>query len=103
MKLRIIDFSKKVSRTKIILNLSSAIRALDYFMFMSTKKKQHNRDLKMFEKCSSIIENKSKKRRFFWAHNEHINNKGFGNYSNRNIYNLGRHLKEYYIKMIILA
>ena len=33
---------------------------------------------------------------FIWAHNEHINNKRFGNYSNRNIYNFGRHMKEYF-------
>ena len=44
-----------------------------------------------------IDENKSKNgKAFIWAHNEHINNHGFGNYSKRNIYNLGRQLKEYY-------
>ena len=44
-----------------------------------------------------LIENKSKNgKAFIWAHNEHINNKGFANYSTRNIYNLGRHLKEHY-------
>jgi erythromycin esterase len=51
----------------------------------------------MFENVKWIIENKSKNgKAFIWAHNEHINNKGFANYSNRKIYNLGRHLKEYY-------
>jgi erythromycin esterase len=51
----------------------------------------------MFENAKWIIENKSKNgKAFIWAHNQHINNKCFEKYTNRNIYNLGRHLKEYY-------
>jgi erythromycin esterase len=51
----------------------------------------------MFENAKWIVENISKNgKAFIWAHNEHINNKGFVNYSSRNIYNLGRHMKEYF-------
>lgn len=79
---------------------NSAIRALDY-LIKYTYYVQHNysqdRDLKMFENVKWIIENKSKNgKAFIWAHNEHINNQGFGNYSTRRIYNLGRYLKEQY-------
>ena len=53
----------------------------------------------MFENAKWIVENKSKNgKAFIWAHNEHINNKQARDYSGRNIYNLGRHLKEYYKK-----
>jgi len=80
--------------------IDSAIRALNY-LIKYTQYVQNNysqeRDLKMFENVKWIVENKSKNGKvFIWAHNEHINCKGFGHYSNRSIYNLGRHLKEFY-------
>lgn len=78
----------------------STFRALDnlikYTYYIQNNYPQ-DRDLKMFENVKWITENKSHNgKAFIWAHNEHINNKGFYNHSNRNIYNLGRHLKEYY-------
>lgn len=81
-------------------DFDSTLRALHY-LIKYTYFVQHNynqdRDLKMYENVKWIIENKSKNgKAFIWAHNEHINNKGFGNYDKRNIYNLGRHLKEQY-------
>ena len=83
-----------------ISEFNSALRALDYltkYTFYVQNNYSQDRDLKMFENVQRIIENKSKNgKAFIWAHNEHINNKGFGNYNNRNIYNLGRHLKENY-------
>lgn len=79
--------------------ISSAIRALDYlikYTYYVQNNYSQDRDLKMFENVKWIIENKSKNgKAFIWAHNEHVNNNGFG-VSNRKIYNLGRHLKEYY-------
>ena len=52
-------------------------------------------DLMMFENVEWIARKKAKNgKAFVWAHNEHINNKGFGNFSRRNISNLGRLLKE---------
>jgi erythromycin esterase len=91
---------KKNTKNENSIELNSAIRALNY-LIKYTYYVQHNysqdRDLKMFENVKWIVENISKNgKAFIWAHNEHINNKGFGNYGNRNIYNLGRHLKEYY-------
>ena len=78
----------------------SIIRALNY-LIKYTFHVQHqyfqDRDLKMYENVKWIVENESKNgKAFIWAHNEHINNRGHGNYSKRKIYNLGRHLKEYY-------
>ena len=79
---------------------NSAIRALNYLSKYTYYVQNHHsqdRDLLMFENAKWIVENKSKNgKAFIWAHNEHINNKKAGNYSVRNIYNLGRHLKEYY-------
>lgn len=78
----------------------STIRALNYlikYTYFVQNNYSQDRDLKMFENIKWIIENDSKNgKAFIWAHNEHINAKGFGNYNNRNIYNLGRHLKETY-------
>lgn len=95
----LIDFQKSLKNENNT-EFSSAIRALDYlikYTYYVQNNYSQDRDLKMFENVKWIIENKSKNgKAFIWAHNEHINNKGFGNYSNRNIYNLGRHLKEYY-------
>lgn len=81
-------------------DFNSALRALNYLEKYTYYVQNHysqDRDLKMFENVKWIVENKSKNgKAFIWAHNEHINNKGFGNYNNRAIYNLGRHLKEHY-------
>jgi len=95
----LVEYKKNIKNEN-SLEFNSAIRALNY-LIKYTYYVQHNysqdRDLKMFENVKWIIENNSKNgKAFIWAHNEHINNKGFGNYSSRNIYNLGRHLKEYY-------
>ena len=95
----LVDYKKNIKNENSI-EFNSAIRALNY-LIKYTYYVQHNysqdRDLKMFENVKWIVENISKNgKAFIWAHNEHINNKGFGNYGNRNIYNLGRHLKEYY-------
>lgn len=79
---------------------NSAIRALSYLKKYTYYVQNHysqDRDLKMYENVKWIVENKSKNgKAFIWAHNEHINNKGFTNYDRRKIYNLGRHLKEHY-------
>ncbi len=78
----------------------SAIRALDNLIgYTHYIQHQHSqdRDLKMFENVKSIVKNNSSNgKAFIWAHNEHINNNGFAHYNSRNIYNLGRHLKEHY-------
>ena len=56
------------------------------------------RDLKMFENVKYIVENSSNNgKAFIWAHNEHINNKSMY-YTESNIINLGRHLKDHYKK-----
>lgn len=95
----LVDFQKEV-KNDTNTEFNAAIRALRYLKKYTYYVQNHysqDRDLKMFENVKWIIENKSKNgKAFIWAHNEHINNKGFANYSNRNIYNLGRHLKEYY-------
>ncbi|SDU12540.1 erythromycin esterase [Polaribacter sp. Hel1_33_78] len=95
----LIEFQKK-STNENISEFNSAIRALNYLKKYTYYVQNHysqDRDLKMYENVKWIIENKSKNgKAFIWAHNEHINNKGFGNYSKRNIYNLGRQLKEFY-------
>lgn len=79
---------------------NSAIRALNYlikYTYYVQNNYSQDRDLKMYENVKWIIKNKSKNgKAFIWAHNEHINNEGFGNYGKRNIFNLGKHLKEYY-------
>ncbi len=92
--------AKKSNNAENDRDFDSTIRALDY-LIKYTFYVQHNhsqyRDLKMFENVKWIVENKSHNgKAFIWAHNEHINNQGFGNFSKRNIYNLGRHLKEQY-------
>ena len=80
--------------------INSAVRALNYLIQYTYYVQNHysqDRDLKMFENVKWIVENKAENGKvFIWAHNEHINNKGFVNYSNRSIYNLGKHLKEHY-------
>lgn len=95
----LVDFRKGIKEENID-EFNSEIRALNY-LSQYTYFVQHNynqdRDLKMFENAKWIIENESKNgKAFIWSHNEHINNKKAGNYNGRNIYNLGRHLKEYY-------
>lgn len=93
------DFRKGIKNENID-EFNSAIRALNYLSKYTYYVQNHHsqdRDLLMFENAKWILENKSKNgKAFIWAHNEHINNKQAGNYSVRNIYNLGRHLKEYY-------
>lgn len=95
----LVDFQKGVKDDSNA-EFNVAIRALHYLKKYTYYVQNHfsqDRDLKMFENVKWIIENKSKNgKAFIWAHNEHVNNKGFANYTNRNIYNLGRHLKEYY-------
>ncbi|OOV27616.1 erythromycin esterase [Flavobacterium sp. LM5] len=95
----LLDFRKGIKDENID-EFNSTIRALNYLIKYTYYVQNHysqDRDLKMFENAKWIIENKSKNgKAFIWAHNEHINNKGFGNYSNRNIYNFGRNMKEYY-------
>jgi erythromycin esterase len=95
----LLDFRKGIKAENID-EYNSAIRALNYlskYTYYVQNNYIQDRDLKMFENAKWIIENKSKNgKAFIWAHNEHINNKGFANYSTRNIYNLGRHLKEHY-------
>lgn len=82
------------------MEIEAAVRALTYlikYTYFVQNNYSQDRDLKMFENVTSIITNKSKNgKAFIWAHNEHINNKGFLKYNNRKIYNLGWRLKEYY-------
>ncbi len=95
----LVDF-KKGTKNEYHDDFDSTIRALNYlikYTYYVQNNYSQTRDLKMFENAKWIIENKCKNgKAFIWAHNEHINNKGFGNYSKRNIYNLGRYLKEHY-------
>jgi len=95
----LLDFKKGIKDENID-EFNSAIRALDYlikYTYYVQNNYSQDRDFLMFENAKWIIENKSKNgKAFIWAHNEHINNKRFGNYGNRNIYNFGRHMKEYY-------
>ena len=95
----LLDFQKGLKKENNT-EFNSAMRALNYLSqytdFVQNNYSQ-DRDLKMFENAKWIIDNKSKNgKAFIWAHNEHINNRNAGNYGRRNIYNLGRHLKEYY-------
>ncbi|SFJ77863.1 erythromycin esterase family protein [Myroides guanonis] len=54
------------------------------------------RDLKMFENVKYIVDQQSQSEKvFIWAHNDHINKKEMY-YSGSGIFNLGRHLKDYY-------
>lgn len=95
----LLDFQKGIKNENNT-EFNSAIRALNYlsqYTYFVQNNYSQDRDLKMFENAKWIIDNKSKNgKAFIWAHNEHINNKNTGNYNGRNIYNLGRHLKEYY-------
>jgi len=95
----LIEYQKN-SKNENNTEFNSAIRALNYlkkYTYYVQNNYSQDRDLKMYENVKWIIENKSKNgKAFIWAHNEHINNNGFGNYSKRNVYNLGRHLKEFY-------
>lgn len=95
----LLDFRKSMADENID-EFNSTIRALNYLSQYTYYIQNHytqDRDLKMFENAKWIIENKSKNgKAFIWSHNEHINNKIAGNYSTRNIYNFGRHMKEYY-------
>jgi erythromycin esterase len=95
----LLDFRKGMADENID-EFNSTIRALNYLSQYTNFVQNHytqDRDLKMFENAKWIVENKSKNgKAFIWAHNEHINNKIAGNYSTRNIYNFGRHMKEYY-------
>ncbi|MDP5076873.1 MAG: erythromycin esterase family protein [Nonlabens sp.] len=96
----IIEQGKNGRTSEDILKFDAAQRALTYLTQYTYYVQHHysqDRDLKMYENVKWIAENKSKNgKAFIWAHNEHINNHGFGNYSTRKIYNLGKHLKEYY-------
>ena len=95
----LLDFRKGIKNENID-EFNSAIRALSYLSQYTYYVQNHysqDRDLQMFANAKWIVENKSKNgKAFIWAHNEHINNNKFGNYSKRQIYNLGKHLKEYY-------
>ncbi len=85
----------------VVEEVDQAIRAINQLKHY-THYVQHSfsqeRDLRMFENVNWIVDNYSKNAKaFIWAHNDHTNNQGFGNYNmGRNIYNLGRHLKEKY-------
>lgn len=96
----LLDFKKGVKDGNID-EFNSAIRALNYlsqYTYYVQNYSSKIRDLKMFENAKWIIENKSKNgKAFIWAHNAHIDYKGFDNPGRRNsVYNLGKHLKEYY-------
>lgn len=95
----LIDFKKGITN-EFHDDFDTTIRALNYlikYTYYVQNNYPQDRDLKMFENAKWIVENKSKNgKAFIWAHNEHINNEGVANYSNRNIYNLGRSLKEHY-------
>jgi erythromycin esterase len=96
----LLDYKSSIKNHETIEEVNVAIRALNYlsqYTYYVQNNYSQDRDLKMFENVEWIIDNKSKNAKvFIWAHNEHINNQGFGNYSKRSIYNLGRHLKEKY-------
>ena len=74
-----------------------ALHQLKGFTQYVQKPYSQERDLQMFHNVEYIVQNNSPNgKAFIWAHNEHVNNRGFGNYSARKIYNLGRYLKEKY-------
>jgi len=95
----LIDFQKS-NKGKSNIEFNSAIRALHYlaqYTYFVQNNYSQDRDLKMYENVKWIVQNKSKNgKAFIWAHNEHINNNGFANFNKRRIFNLGRHLKEYF-------
>jgi erythromycin esterase len=96
----LLDFKKGMKEENID-EFDSAIRALNYleqYTYYVQNYSSKVRDLKMFENVKWIIENKSKNgKAFIWAHNAHIDYKGFDNPGRRNsVDNLGKHLKEYY-------
>ncbi|UFH34920.1 erythromycin esterase family protein [Flavobacterium acetivorans] len=96
----LLDFRKAIKNENID-EFNSAIRALNYlsqYTYYVQNYSSKVRDLKMFENAKWIIENKSKNgKAFIWAHNAHIDYKGFDNPGRRNsVDNLGKHLKEYY-------
>ncbi|MFD2943015.1 erythromycin esterase family protein [Flavobacterium notoginsengisoli] len=93
--------SKKSSTTEIIDEYNSTLRALNYLSQYTYYVQNYSgkfRDLKMFENAKWIVENKTTNgKAFIWAHNAHIDFKGFNNPGRRNsVNNLGKHLKEYY-------
>lgn len=101
IKSLLLSFKSKIKNQENIEEVISGIRVLDYltkYTYYVQNNHSQDRDLKMFENVKWIVENKSNNgKAFIWAHNSHINNKqGGGNYNRRNIFNLGRHLKEYY-------
>lgn len=96
----LIDFKKDIKKDNID-ELNSGIRALNYlsqYTYYAQNYTGRVRDLKMFENAKWIIENKSSNgKAFIWAHNAHIDYKGFDNPGRRNsVDNLGKHLKDYY-------
>lgn len=96
----LLDFKKGIKDENID-EFDSEIRALNYltqYTYYVQNYSSKVRDLKMFENAKWIIENKSKNgKAFIWAHNAHIDYKGFDNPGRRNnVDNLGKHLKEYY-------
>lgn len=95
----LLDFRKGVKDENID-EFTTAIRAFNYlsqYTYLVQHLSSQTRDLKMFENAKWIIENKSTNgKAFIWAHNEHINNLKLGNYSKRKLYNLGKHLKNYF-------
>lgn len=101
IKDNIAGFQEKFNKNKkTIAEFKSVLRGLEYlikYTYYVQNNYSQDRDLKMFENIKWILEHKSNNgKAFIWAHNEHINNNGFANYSKRSIYNLGRHLKAYY-------
>ncbi|WP_026729859.1 erythromycin esterase family protein [Flavobacterium denitrificans] len=96
----LLDFRKKIEPENVD-EFNSAIRALNYlsqYTYYVQNPLSKVRDLKMFENVKWIVENKSKNgKAFIWAHNAHIDYKGFDNPGRKNsVDNLGKHLKEYY-------
>lgn len=91
------DIESKKSK-QIIRRLNYLICYTEYASIVKDKypKSTEFRDLKMFENVKWIVENESKKgKAFIWAHNEHINKKEMY-YTESDIINLGRHLKDNY-------
>lgn len=96
----LIDFKKGIKEENIE-EFNSTIRALTYLQQYTYYVQNHSskfRDLKMFENAKWIVENKSKNgKAFVWAHNAHIDFKGYDNPGRRHsVDNLGKHLKDYY-------
>jgi erythromycin esterase len=95
----IVDFQKSVPKAKEH-DFDATLRALHYliqYTYYVQQNYSQDRDLKMFENVKWIVEHYAfNGKAFIWSHNEHVNHKGFGHHNHRNIYNLGRHLKEYF-------